>query len=243
MIDLLLVIPSRNEQEFIRGTLLEADKALRNLMTNYKIVIVDASSGDGTVEIVEKIAEKDKRVDIIKDREPGAKGADIMYAFSKYDSRFYGFVDSDMVSTISSLRNLLRYKDNYDVIIGSRYMTSEIPERPMTRLYPSIIYNGLLSMMYRDGIRDHQCGFKLFSRKAVCLIRKYSLERHWAWDTEALLICKYGGLGIVEKKVSWKETRDRKSYANVKTAINYAYFFTFPMLRMFCRFKILGVVK
>lgn len=243
MLDFILVIPARNEEQYIEGILRKADKTLKNLLKNYKIVVVDASSTDGTVGLVENIARTNKRIDIIKNRERGAKGADIMYAFSKYNSKLYGFIDSDIVSSIDSLGDMLRQKDDYDVIIGSRYMGSDVPERPMIRLYISRTYNKLLSLMFDDGVKDHQCGFKLFNKKAVELIRRYSLEKHWPWDTEALLICKYGGLRIYEMRVNWKEVRSRGGDANLKRAISDVYLFIVPMARMIYRFKIARVVK
>jgi glycosyltransferase AglD len=216
---------------------------LKRLVGNYKIVVVDASSTDETVEIVEKIAEKNKQIAIIKNRPRGAKGADIMYAFSKYDSRLYGFIDSDIVSSIDSLEDLLKYKNDYDVVIGSRYADSGTPERPKIRLYISTTYNRLLSVVFNDGVKDHQCGFKLFNKKAVELIREYSVETHWPWDTEALLICKYGGLKICERKIKWEEVRSRNSDANIRRAISDVYLFIVPMARMFYRFRIARVVK
>lgn len=243
MLDFLLVIPARNEEQYIKGILIKADETLKDLVKNYKIIVIDASSTDDTVRIVEGIAKTNKRIDIIRDRERGAKGADIMYAFSKYNSKLYGFIDSDIVSAIGSLEEMLRQKDYYDVIIGSRYMGLETPGRPMIRLYISRTYNKLLSLIFDDGVKDHQCGFKLFDKKAVELIRKYSLERHWPWDTEVLLICKYGGMRICEMKVDWKEVRARGNEANITRAISDIYLFIIPMIRMFYRFKIEKVVK
>lgn len=243
MLDFVLVIPARNESEYISDIVLKADKSLSRFLNNYKIVVVDASSEDETVEMVKSIAKKNHRVEVLTGREPGAKGADIMYGFSRYDSELYGFIDSDIVSALDSLGDLLKYRKEYDVVIGSRYIGPQLPNRPKLRLYISLTYNALLSLLFDDKIHDHQCGFKLFSKKAVRLISKYSVESHWPWDTEALLICRCGGLKIMERRINWREVRSRKGNANIKRAISDVYLFIIPMFRMIYRFRVRNVVR
>lgn len=243
MFELLLVIPARNEEGYIKDIIAKADKSLGEFLENYKIVVIDASSTDNTVNIVKGIAKKNKRIALIKNREPGAKGADIMYGFTRYDSSLYGFIDSDIVSALDSVGNLLKYTNRYDVVVGSRYVDGHFPRRPKLRLYISLTYNKLLSFIFNDGITDHQCGFKIFDKEAVELIRKYSVEKHWPWDTEALLICNSGNLKIIERKVNWEEVRNRKSDANIRRAISDIYLFIVPMFRMFYRFRILKVME
>lgn len=243
MLDFLLVIPARNESEYISEIVLKADRSLSRFLKDYKIVVVDASSQDNTVEIVKSIARRNRKIEILTGRKPGAKGADIMYGFSKYDSELYGFIDSDIVSALDSLGDLLKHRSEYDVIIGSRYIDGRIPKRPKLRLYISLTYNRLLSLIFNDGVKDHQCGFKIFNKKAVGLIRKYSVEQHWPWDTEALLICKYGGMRIFEREIGWKEVRSRNVDANLRRAISDVYLFIVPMFRMFYRFRIVKVMK
>ncbi len=242
MLYFLLVIPAMNEAEYIEGIVLKADKEVGKYFKRYKIAVVDASSTDNTVNIVERLAKKNGRIDLIKGRKRGAKGGDIMYAFSRYDSALYGFIDSDIASAVGSFGDLIGNK-RCDVIIGSRYVDSKAPERPKLRLYISLFYNRLLSVLFGDGVTDNQCGFKIFNKRAVKLIERYSLERHWPWDTEALLICNSGGLRICEKKINWIEVRNRNNDANIKRAISDVYLFIVPMFRMFYRFRIARVVK
>ena len=54
-------------------------------------------------------------------------------------------------------------------------------------------------------IRDTQCGFKLFSKRASdILFRSLHLER-WAFDTEIVLLCNLLGFKVREVDVNWTE--------------------------------------
>jgi dolichyl-phosphate beta-glucosyltransferase len=55
------------------------------------------------------------------------------------------------------------------------------------------------------GIRDSQCGFKLFSATAAeSLFRAQTLDG-WCFDVELLFLARERGLRVVELDVEWRE--------------------------------------
>ncbi|TPP57441.1 Dolichyl-phosphate beta-glucosyltransferase [Fasciola gigantica] len=55
------------------------------------------------------------------------------------------------------------------------------------------------------GVRDTQCGFKLFSRSAArVLFHNLHVER-WAFDVDLLYLAKHFDMQIVEVPVCWQE--------------------------------------
>lgn len=55
------------------------------------------------------------------------------------------------------------------------------------------------------GVRDTQCGFKLFSRSAArVLFHNLHVER-WAFDVDLLYLARYFDMQIVEVPVCWHE--------------------------------------
>lgn len=55
------------------------------------------------------------------------------------------------------------------------------------------------------GIRDTQCGFKMFTRAAAQkLFRNVRLKR-WCFDVELVYLCKWFGIPMVEISVTWSE--------------------------------------
>jgi dolichyl-phosphate beta-glucosyltransferase len=52
-------------------------------------------------------------------------------------------------------------------------------------------------------IKDHTCGFKLFSRKVVSEIFSIAVIDRWAFDTEILYLAKKMKYPVVEVGVRW----------------------------------------
>jgi dolichyl-phosphate beta-glucosyltransferase len=54
-------------------------------------------------------------------------------------------------------------------------------------------------------IRDTQCGFKLFTRKAAQILFTSQHLRRWCFDVELLFICGQLGIPVSEVSVNWQE--------------------------------------
>jgi hypothetical protein len=68
-----------------------------------------------------------------------------------------------------------------------------------------MIYNDLVRLLLRSSIRDHQCGFKAFSRESLFKIIDEVDASHWFWDTEILVLATRRGLSVKEFPVVWSE--------------------------------------
>jgi hypothetical protein len=64
-------------------------------------------------------------------------------------------------------------------------------------------------VLFLDGIRDHQCGFKAMSREVAVFLRGNTRSDGLFLDTEMILLCKKSGFPVVEVGVEWSETRKR----------------------------------
>ncbi|KAJ6987102.1 dolichyl-phosphate beta-glucosyltransferase-like isoform X2 [Populus alba x Populus x berolinensis] len=53
-----------------------------------------------------------------------------------------------------------------------------------------------------SGIRDTQCGFKMFTRAAA---RKLFTNIRWCFDVELVFLCKWFGIPVIEISVNWTE--------------------------------------
>lgn len=237
MLDFLLVIPSMNENKYIKEIVAPLERILESRYSNYRIVIVDASRDEGVKTLLRSIGKNNKRVDIVLERRPHGKGADIMYGFSMYDASRYCFIDADLKPSLEYLRQMLGEEfDGCDCIAGSRYADMGLVRRPRLRLYVSLAYNRMINLLFDERIRDHQCGMKLFSRRAFKQIERLSEEKHFAWDTEVLLICARKNLKICEMPVGWVERRSK--HTNMSRLIGDTAIFVPAILRLFYRFRL-----
>jgi glycosyltransferase involved in cell wall biosynthesis len=242
MLEFLLVIPTINEDKYLSEILGPLRRVLKNRFKNYRMVIIDGSTDERIKTFLRGIAASSNDTDVILGREPHNKGADIMYAFSRYEAKRYCFVDADLAPSIKFIAHMLSGAfDSCDLVMGSRYAETSLVHRPKLRLFVSLAYNRMVNLIFSDGIKDHQCGLKMFDRKALEAVRAYSIERHFAWDTEAILACMYKNLKICEMPMEWTERRSRKT--NMKRLVGDTLIFTPALLRMFYRFRVKRVVR
>src|SRR5262245_2050890 len=61
-----------------------------------------------------------------------------------------------------------------------------------------------------SGIKDTQCGFKLFSRKAAQLIFPNLHIERWAFDVELIYLAQNFNVPLAEVAVNWKEIEGSK---------------------------------
>ncbi|MGA3020723.1 MAG: glycosyltransferase [Candidatus Micrarchaeales archaeon] len=237
MLDFLLVIPTLNEKDYVEEMLNGAIKLIDPLFKKYLIVVVDASSDDGTEEIIKRMMKTNPQIRLIRRKLRGQRGADVMYGMSRYESKLYLYIDTDLYPSLGYLKDLLAaYEKGCDVVLGSRYLKSSRLHRPPLRYAFSKIYNSLINLLFWDGVKDHQIGFRLFDRKAFTLLYENCREKHWAWDTEVILLAHFNHLKICEVPIRWVERRNKKT--SLRRLSKDILIFTPSIVRLFYRFRI-----
>ncbi|CAG0887319.1 unnamed protein product [Darwinula stevensoni] len=98
------------------------------------------------------------------------------------------------------------------VIVGSRaHMESEsIAKRSYIRTLLMLGFHLLVRLFGVKGIRDTQCGFKLFTRQAARLCFSNLHVQKWAFDVELLKIAYYFNMRMEEVAVTWTEIEGSK---------------------------------
>jgi dolichyl-phosphate beta-glucosyltransferase len=118
-------------------------------------------------------------------------------------------MDADNSTRISEVERLLAVAmAGAPVVIGSRYLDRESIKirQPWYRVALSRAGNRVIQRVLLDGVRDTQCGFKLFSRDAAqALARRLTRER-FSFDMELLVIAKRLGYRVEEVPVNWYDS-------------------------------------
>ena len=70
--------------------------------------------------------------------------------------------------------------------------------------------NKLVRSVLLPGIRDTQCGFKVFRAEAARAIFSRTREDGWAYDLEVLALAREFGLRVVEVPIDWRHNRDSR---------------------------------
>ena len=68
-------------------------------------------------------------------------------------------------------------------------------------------------------IKDTQCGFKLFTRKAVERTFLFQRIRRWCFDPELLMLAQKQHIAVHEVQIGWQEIEGSK-LTPMKAAIN-----------------------
>ena len=135
-----------------------------------------------------------------------------MDAWAMFDGEVYAYVDCDLATDMSFFPQMIGYiEEGYDLATGSRYVEGADTIRPFLRGFTSKAYNWIIWLVFNDGVRDHQCGFKALSRGMVEHLSAESRFGDWFWDTEAIVLARRGGFKLIEFPVQWKEKKGSRT--------------------------------
>jgi dolichol-phosphate mannosyltransferase len=118
--DFTLLVPTYNEVQTIRNTLLVLDGLFQEWGYNVEIIVVDDDSKDGTYE--EAIAANIKNCWIhVRKTNPDLSEA-IVEGISLANSQYVCVTDADLQHEVEKIRDMYRKMlEGYDIVIGTRY--------------------------------------------------------------------------------------------------------------------------
>jgi dolichyl-phosphate beta-glucosyltransferase len=115
--------------------------------------------------------------------------------------------DADLSTPIEELpRFLEKLAEGYDVVIGSRAMAGANIEvhQPWFRENMGRLYNLFVRALALPGLRDTQCGFKLWTAEAAQAAFADARLDGFSFDVEALYLARQRGFRIAEVPVTWR---------------------------------------
>mgnify|MGYP001559164261 CR=1 FL=1 len=221
---LSLFIPCYNEERCLETNIKKIHSVLKNYQKKdkkfkFEIIIVNDCSKDKTKEIADKLSKiKEIRAIHYTGKKP-TRRENLLRSFKYAKGDVIGFTDADLSTDISDLPRLYNEVDDENpIVIGDRYCEGRKIKRSLKRLILSKCINYLTKIMFFDwrnpshfemGSRDHFCGFKAFSKKAIFDLLKYTKigdkQRSMWWDAEMLIYAERLGYKIKRIPVKWVE--------------------------------------
>ena len=209
---LSLIVPAYNEAACLRRNIDFIEEAVKPITRSYEIIIAEDGSIDGTDKIAAEMALGNPRIIHSHADERLGKGQALKRALKASVGEIIVLMDADLATSLSHLSKLvLLTEKKYDGAIGSRHTTESYTHRTLLRTLTSKTYNLLVRLLFRDGIHDHQCGFKAFRRKALEYLLKDVRSDGFIFDTELIIKAKKKGFSIAEVPVTWMEPDGRRS--------------------------------
>lgn len=198
------VFPCFNEELNIAravSTLSEVlgSEAVKGMVADYEIIVVNDGSSDRTAEIVGALAAADARVRLISFERNRGYGAAVLAGLAAARSELVFFSDSDNQFDYAELTQLLPLAERYDVVCGYRKDRRDPLMRKLNAFGWSLTVRALFGYL----VRDLNCAFKLFRRSALQRIDVGSLQSRGALvNTELLVRLKAANQSIVEVPVT-----------------------------------------
>ncbi len=201
---LSVIIPAYNEESRLGETLDTIHSFLKQQPYTSQIIVVDDGSTDRTVEIAEEADIPE--LWIVKNERNMGKGAAIRNGIKAAEGEVVLFTDADNSSPIEEVSKLLEaINEGYDVAIGSRALPESNIEvhQPWHRETMGRIFNLLVRMIVLRGIKDTQCGFKLFKKEVARKAFNEQKLSGFAFDVEVLILARRHGKTIKEVPIRW----------------------------------------
>lgn len=202
---LSIIIPAYKEEKRIHKSL-EAILAYEKIHDfSLEVIVVSDGSPDNQGEVVKEYKNKFKNLKYIDRKINKGKGYTVKEGVLAAEGKYILFTDADNSTPIKFADRLLKGAKEFPVVIGSRYSADGKLAHPqgIVRRLGSRCLNLFIQLLAVPGIRDTQCGFKMFQNDAGKEIFKRLTFERFSFDIEILAIARYKKYKIKEVGITW----------------------------------------
>ena len=170
---LSFVVPVYNERESLVELHEQLDAATAPLGTA-EFLFIDDGSTDGSWECIAKLAASDPRVTGIRFRRNFGKAAALAAGFRQCKGEIVFTMDADLQDDPAEVPHFLsKLNEGFDVVSGWK----KIRHDPWHKVFPSRVFNSMVSRKTGVLLHDHNCGYKAIRREVLNSLALYG-ERH-----------------------------------------------------------------
>jgi glycosyltransferase involved in cell wall biosynthesis len=165
-----IVIPVLNERESLAQLHQEVDQTARTNGLDVEMVFVNDGSTDESWEAICALAMTDPRVRGIRFRRNFGKAAALSAGFDAARGEIIVTLDADLQDDPKELPRFLKaLNEGKDVISGWKRVRHD----PGHKVFPSRVFNWMVSTLTGVWLHDHNCGFKCYRAEVFREVRLY----------------------------------------------------------------------
>ncbi|XP_008802744.2 dolichyl-phosphate beta-glucosyltransferase-like isoform X1 [Phoenix dactylifera] len=200
---------------------------------SYEVLIVDDGSTDRTSQVAFDFVRKYKidNVRVILLGRNHGKGEAIRKGMLHSRGELLLMLDADGATKVTDLEKLetqiralaKKDKDNLsaampnglslklsDIEVAAFGSRAHLEKQALAtrKWYRNLLMKGfhlVVLLTAGPGIRDTQCGFKMFTRAAARKLFTNIRLKRWCFDVELVYLCKHLGIPMIEVSVTWSE--------------------------------------
>jgi len=211
--DISVVIPAKDEQLRLPLFLQTLIDYCQDSRLRYEIIVVDDGSADKTSQEVLHFQKAFPGLKLLRFEHNHGKGFAVQQGFLAAGGDIVLFMDADGSTPADEIEKNLKFlSEGYDIIIGSRVLQSPTStvKALLYRKSMGWIFNFLVSTFLIKGIKDTQCGFKMFRRPIIRPLWENIRILGFGFDLEVLFLAQRMNYKIKEVAVNWKHVENSK---------------------------------
>ncbi|MDD3643095.1 MAG: glycosyltransferase family 2 protein [Candidatus Krumholzibacteria bacterium] len=207
-----VVIPLYNEERSLDELYRRLTAVLEGAAARHELIFVDDGSTDGSLEIIRRLRSGDRRVKIIGFSRNYGKSPALSEGFRAARGDVVVTIDADLQDNPDEIPGLIaRLDDGYDLVSGWKQDRKD----PITKTWPSKLFNAVTSLASGIRLHDFNCGLKAYRVDVVKRVRVYG-ELHRFIP----VLAGWEGFRIGEQRVSHSERRFGRSKYGASRLLN-----------------------
>jgi dolichyl-phosphate beta-glucosyltransferase len=200
---LSIIIPARNEESRLPGTLDQLKEFLEKQEFSSEILVVENASNDRTLSAALEYARNFPVLRVLSENLPG-KGRAVRRGMLEAQGEYRLIADADLSMPVDQINRFLPPRSNADITIASREASGAVRyHEPYYRHLTGRIFNLIIRLLVLPGLQDTQCGFKCFRDWVAETLFQQQTVDGWAFDVELLVIALRRGYSISEIGIPW----------------------------------------
>jgi glycosyltransferase involved in cell wall biosynthesis len=165
-----VVIPVYNEQDSLAVLYDELTRTAQAANLRFEVLFVDDGSSDGSWDVIRALSQKHADVHGIRFRRNFGKAAALSAGFAAARGDIIMTLDADLQDDPAEIpRFLAKLNEGYDVVSGWKQTRLD----PWHKVFPSRVFNGMVSWLTGVKLHDHNCGMKCYRAEIFREIRLY----------------------------------------------------------------------
>jgi dolichyl-phosphate beta-glucosyltransferase len=204
--DLSVIIPAYNEESRIGPTVRDIVGFCRAGRRAFEVILVDDGSRDGTTAVARVLSEAFPELRVIRLAANHGKGYAVRTGVVNAIGRLVLFADADGATPIGEIERLeSALESGVDIAVGSRALR-DTDVQVQAKLYRHLMgrtFHLLVEWLADGGVKDTQCGFKLFRSTVAQDLFSRMRMNGFSFDVEVLVMARRKGYRVAEIPVNW----------------------------------------
>jgi len=197
-----VIIPTKNEP-LINELIEEIHKSLKN--QKHEIIIADHSDKKPKI----------KNAKLIIPKSHGLAKA-VLESIGHAKGDFIVIIDGDFSHNPKDIKRLIDKLDNFDIVIGSRYVEGGTTEDKNHRRFLSYIFRNIADIILDLGIHDSMSGFSAIKKEVFDNLKLNPIG--YKINMETIYKAKKKGYKFCEVPIKFESRKKGKSKANLGQA-------------------------